>query len=130
MQKGLVDVVIVGSDRTTKNGDVCNKIGTYLKALAAYDNDIPFYAALPTSTIDYDIEYGSDIPIEERDQNEVLKVSGVTKQGMIEEIFITSGGIHAVNPAFDVTPAKYISGIITEKGVIKPRVSEIEKIRD
>ena len=129
MQKGLVDVVIVGSDRTTCNGDVCNKIGTYLKALAAWDNDIPFYAALPTSTIDFDLDHGADIPIEERDSNEVLKISGMTEKGTVEEINLTTKGIDAANPAFDVTPAKYVTGIITDQGVIKPERESILAIK-
>lgn len=125
MQKGFVDIVIVGSDRTTSNGDVCNKIGTYLKALAAYDNEIPFYAALPISTIDFTINNGKNIPIEERDQSEVLKMSGITQKGNIEEICITSEGIPAANPAFDVTPAKYVTGIITDNGVVEASESGI-----
>ena len=125
MQKGLVDLVIVGSDRTTCNGDVCNKIGTYLKALAASDNNIPFYAALPISTIDFELDNGANIPIEERDQNEVLKISGMTNKGAVEEIYLTIDGINAANPAFDVTPAKYVTGIITDKGIIKPNRESI-----
>jgi len=118
MQKGLVDAVIVGSDRTTVNGDVCNKIGTYLKALAAWDNNIPFYAALPTTTIDFDLENGSEIPIEERGEDEVLMVTGKTDLGKLEKVKVTLDGINASNPAFDVTPSKYVTGLITEKGVI------------
>ncbi len=118
MQKGLVDAVIVGSDRTTLNGDVCNKIGTYLKALAAWDNNIPFYAALPTTTIDFDLENGSEIPIEERDEEEVLTITGKTDLGNPEKVKVTLDGINASNPAFDVTPSKYVTGLITDKGVI------------
>ena len=118
MQKGLVDAVIVGSDRTTLNGDVCNKIGTYLKALAAWDNNIPFYAALPTTTIDFDLENGSEIPIEERDEEEVLTVTGETDLGKPEKIKVTLDGVNASNPAFDVTPSKYVTGLITDKGVL------------
>ena len=118
MQRGLVDAVIVGSDRTTINGDVCNKVGTYLKALAAWDNNIPFYAALPTTTIDFDLENGSEIPIEEREEDEVLTMTGKTESGKTEKIRLTPSGIEASNPAFDVTPSKYITSLITEKGVI------------
>ena len=117
MQHGHVDLVIVGSDRTAINGDVCNKIGTYLKALAAYDNNIPFYAALPISTIDFSIQRGRDIPIEERDPSEVLGISGITAHGQVETVSITTDGISAANPAFDVTPAKYVTGIITDQGL-------------
>ncbi len=118
MQKGLVDAVIVGSDRTTLNGDVCNKIGTYLKALAAWDNNIPFYAALPTTTIDFDLENGSEIPIEERDEEEVLTITGKTDLGNPEKVKVTLDGVNASNPAFDVTPSKFVTGLITDKGVI------------
>ncbi len=129
MQKGLVDAVIVGSDRTTSNGDVCNKIGTYLKALAAWDNNIPFYAALPTSTIDFNLENGEEIPIEEREEDEVLIMTGETKSGKAEKIKITIEGIRASNPAFDVTPAKYVTGLITDKGVIKADGDSILKLK-
>jgi len=117
MQHGKVDLVIVGSDRTTAHGDVCNKIGTYLKALAAFDNDVPFYAALPVSTIDWTIARGADIPIEERSATEVTEVSGQTADGRLETVRVTPAGSPAANPAFDVTPARLVSGIITERGV-------------
>ena len=129
MQQGLVDLVIVGSDRTTGNGDVCNKIGTYLKALAAYDNGIPFYAALPVSTIDYNLNKGSEIPIEERNADEVLKISGITAGGEVETISLTMDGISAVNPAFDVTPAKYVTGIITDQGVVDASTRGVASIK-
>ncbi len=129
MQKGLVDAVIVGSDRTTFGGDVCNKIGTYLKALAAWDNNIPFYAALPTSTIDFDLENGLEIPIEERGEDEVLTITGENNLGKTENIKLTIEGIKASNPAFDVTPAKYVTGLITDKGVIKPNRDSILKLK-
>ena len=129
MQKGLVDAVIVGSDRTTINGDVCNKVGTYLKALAAWDNNIPFYAALPTTTIDFDLENGSEIPIEEREEDEVLTMTGRTKSGKTEKIRLTPAGIEASNPAFDVTPSKYITSLITEKGVINADLESIIKLK-
>ena len=129
MQKGLVDAVIVGSDRTTINGDVCDKIGTYLKALAAWDNNIPFYAALPTTTIDFDLENGSEIPIEEREEDEVLTMTGKTESGNTEKIRLTPLGIEASNPAFDVTPSKYITSLITEKGVINADRKSIVKLK-
>jgi methylthioribose-1-phosphate isomerase len=117
MQHGQVDLCIVGSDRTTAHGDVCNKIGTYLKALAAFDNGVPFYAALPVSTIDWRLKRGEDIPIEERSATEVTDVSGLTADGRIETVRVTPAGSPAANPAFDVTPARLVSGIITERGV-------------
>tara|TARA_A100001234_G_scaffold176720_1_gene158488 strand:- start:641 stop:1747 length:1107 start_codon:yes stop_codon:yes gene_type:complete len=120
MQKGMVDMVIVGSDRTTSSGDVCNKIGTYLKALAAYHNNIPFYAALPFSTIDWSLEDGvNSIPIEERSHEEVDYINGLNDNGDLQKIRITPLGSKSFNPAFDVTPSKFISGIITEKGICK-----------
>ena len=128
MQKGLVDICIVGSDRTTRYGDVCNKIGTYLKALAAYDNNIPFYVALPTSTIDTLSETNSDFSIEERDPKEVLYVTGKDTSGKINTISIAPDGTNAVNYAFDVTPSKFIKGLITEKGVCKSNTEDINKL--
>jgi methylthioribose-1-phosphate isomerase len=119
MQHGDVDVVIVGSDRTTANGDVCNKIGTYLKALAAFDNGVPFYAALPYSTIDWTLTSGTDIPIEERNAEEVTHLTGLDGQGALTRILLTAEGTKAANPAFDVTPARLVAGIITERGVAK-----------
>ncbi|MGB5684364.1 MAG: S-methyl-5-thioribose-1-phosphate isomerase [Candidatus Electrothrix sp.] len=117
MQQGQVDLCIVGTDRTTCTGDVCNKIGTYLKALAAADNGVPFYVALPSSTIDWTLEDGAAIPIEERDQKEVLLVSGVSKDGEVRQVRIAPEQTKAANPAFDVTPARLITGLITERGV-------------
>lgn len=118
MQHGLVDLVIVGSDRTTRTGDVCNKIGTYLKALAAYDNGVPFYAALPSSTIDWQMRDGvNEIPIEERDPREVTHMSGCQSDGARVEIELTPQGSRARNFGFDVTPARLVTGIITERGV-------------
>ena len=125
MQKGEVDIVIVGSDRTTYTGDVCNKIGTYLKALSAYDNNIPFYAALPSSTIDWSIKNGTDIPIEERNEEEVSKIKGKNSNGLIEEIQIIPDNTSVKNYAFDVTPRKYVTGIITEKGICGASENEI-----
>ncbi|WP_036282996.1 S-methyl-5-thioribose-1-phosphate isomerase [Methylocystis sp. ATCC 49242] len=118
MQHGLVDLVIVGSDRTTRAGDVCNKIGTYLKALAAHHNDVPFYVALPSSTIDWRIADGvADIPIEEREPREVTHIIGRAGDGSIVEAQLTPDGSPARNYAFDVTPARFVTGLITERGV-------------
>ena len=118
MQKGLVDMVIVGTDRTTAQGDVCNKIGTYLKALAAHDNNVPFYVALPSPTIDWTISDGvADIPIEERAAREVTHIFGHNEKNSIEEIRVTSEGVSGGNPAFDVTPNRLVTGLITERGV-------------
>jgi methylthioribose-1-phosphate isomerase len=119
MQHGLVDLCIVGSDRTTARGDVCNKIGTYLKALAARDNDVPFYVALPSPTIDFAIADGlKEIPIEQRAADEVTKLTGRTASGAIETVDIVAPGSPVANYAFDVTPARYVTGLITERGVI------------
>jgi len=120
MQAGQVDMVIVGTDRVTSNGDVANKIGTYLKALAAKDNNVPFYVALPSSTIDWTLDSGRDIPIEERSQNEVLKMTGRTENGGLVTVEIAAPGSPAANPAFDVTPARLVTGLITERGVCAP----------
>ena len=117
MQRGLVDLCIVGTDRVTANGDVANKIGTYLKALAAKDNGVPFYVALPHSTIDWTLHSGADIPIEERSADEVLVMSGRTKEGRIVRVEIAAPGSPARNDAFDVTPARLVTGLITERGV-------------
>ncbi|QBK31141.1 S-methyl-5-thioribose-1-phosphate isomerase [Roseitalea porphyridii] len=118
MQHGDVDVVIVGTDRTTASGDVCNKIGTYLKALAARDNDIPFYVALPSSTIDWTVHDGlAEIPIEERNQDEVTRVFGKLDDGSTAHVQISPDGTPGANPAFDVTPARLVTGLITERGV-------------
>jgi methylthioribose-1-phosphate isomerase len=116
MQAGAVDMVIVGTDRVTANGDVANKIGTYLKALAAKDNNVPFYVALPSSTIDWTLAEGRDIPIEERGSDEVLKMTGRTKDGSLATVEIAAPGSPAANPAFDVTPARLVTGLITERG--------------
>ncbi len=118
MQNGMVDLVITGTDRTTSTGDVANKIGTYLKALAARDNGIPFYVALPSSTFDWSIRDGvRDIPIEERDGAEVSAIDGVTPDGTVEEVHIVNPGSRVANHAFDVTPARLITGLITERGI-------------
>jgi methylthioribose-1-phosphate isomerase len=117
MQRGQVDMVIVGSDRTTAAGDVCNKVGTYLKALAAYDNGVPFYAALPRSTIDWSLEHGADIPIEERSPIELTHITGRTRSGVTETIRVVPEGSRALNLAFDVTPARLVTALITERGI-------------
>ena len=117
MQRGMVDLCIVGTDRTTATGDVANKIGTYLKALAAQDNNVPFYVALPHSTIDWTMQDGMQIPIEERSPDEVLKMPGRTPAGEIMNLEIAAPGSPAGNPAFDVTPARLVTGLITERGL-------------
>jgi methylthioribose-1-phosphate isomerase len=117
MQRGQVDMCIVGTDRTLSNGDVCNKIGTYLKALAAKDNNIPFYVALPSSTIDWNIKDHKEIPIEERNSEELSYVEGLDKDNKLQKVLIYPQKSKAKNIAFDVTPAKYVTGLITEKGV-------------
>ena len=120
MRRGEVDLCIVGADRIAANGDVANKIGTYQKAVLAHENGIPFYVAAPTSTIDLKCKSGEDIPIEERDEEEVHSVCGRTADGKQGRVRISPLQSAAGNPAFDVTPAKYITGIITEKGIVKP----------
>jgi methylthioribose-1-phosphate isomerase len=118
MQRGQVDLVIVGTDRTTAEGDVCNKIGTYLKALAARDNGVPFYAAVPSSSIDWTIRDGlREIPIEERSAREVTHLTGRLPDGTVATVALTPAGSAAANPAFDVTPARLMTGLITERGV-------------
>jgi methylthioribose-1-phosphate isomerase len=121
MQHGQVDMVIVGADRVSRQGDVCNKIGTYLKALAAKDNHIPFYAAVPSPTIDWNIAQAlHEIPIEMRSPDEVKWISGINRQGEAQEVCILPESSPALNPAFDVTPASLVTGIITERGVFAP----------
>jgi methylthioribose-1-phosphate isomerase len=119
MQHGKVDLVIVGTDRVAANGDVCNKIGTYLKALAAHDNGVPFYVALPSPTIDFGVTDGiAQIPIEQRGAEEVANMTGRTKDGRIETVRIVPEGSPVANYAFDVTPARLVTGLITERGVL------------
>ena len=120
--KSQVDMVIVGADRVTANGDVCNKIGTYLKALAAHDNQIPFYAAVPTPTIDWALTSGNDIEIEQRNANEVSHIQGLDADGNLQTVRVIPLESNAANPAFDVTPARLVTGIITEQGVFAPNV--------
>ena len=118
MQHGLVDAVIVGTDRTTRRGDVCNKIGTYLKALAAHANNVPFYVALPASTIDWSLDDGvAEIPIEARSEREVTHIQGLTAEGEIATVQLTPSGSGGFNPGFDVTPARLVTALITERGV-------------
>src|SRR3984893_7608091 len=118
MQHGQVDLCLVGSDRTTATGDVCNKIGTYLKALAAHDNGVPFYACVPSTTVDWTLSDGvRDIPIEQRDGREVSEISGMTVDGQVATVRLTPQGSPVANYAFDVTPARYVTGIVTEHGI-------------
>ena len=117
MRQGLVDLCIVGTDRTTAGGDVANKIGTYLKALAAYDNEIPFYVALPSPSIDWDIESGSAIPIERRDEREVTHIEGWAEDGRRIAVRLTPAETAAANYAFDVTPARLVTALVTEQGI-------------
>ena len=128
MQRGEVDMCIVGTDRTLSNGDVCNKIGTYLKALAAHDNNVPFYVALPSSTIDWDIKDAKDIPIEERNSEELSHVQGVDENNEIKKVLIYPKKSKALNLAFDVTPAKYVTGLITEKGISEASNDSLKKM--
>jgi len=127
MSKGMVDVVIVGTDRTTRCGDVVNKIGTYLKALAAYDNQVPFYVALPSSSLDWSISRGAEVPIEERSSDEVKYIQGLV-DGELKQVRLTSAESAAVNFGFDVTPAKFITGFITERGVCRASEDELAQL--
>jgi methylthioribose-1-phosphate isomerase len=121
MQLGMVDLVIVGTDRTTASGDVCNKIGTYMQALAARDNGVPFYVAAPSPSIDFLILDGiGSVPIETRSEVEVTHITGLAANGRIETVRLSPSGSNAVNYAFDVTPARLVTGLITERGVIAP----------
>ena len=128
MQRGQVDMVIVGSDRTTAGGDVCNKVGTYLKALAARDNAVPFYAALPVSTIDWSLHAGSAIPIEERSPEEVTHITGWSSSGRIETVRLVPERSPALNLAFDVTPARLVTGLITERGVCSASRAGLQRL--
>ena len=128
MQRGEVDMCIVGTDRTIATGDVANKIGTYLKALAAKDNNVPFYVALPSSTIDWDIKDFKDIPIEERDSEELSHVEGLDENNNVKKVLIYPKKSKSMNLAFDVTPAKYITGLITEKGVCEASSNGLKKM--
>ncbi len=117
MRQGKVDLCLVGTDRTTANGDVANKIGTYLKALAACDNNMPFYVAAPSPSIDWSLGSGDAIPIEERDPREVTEIAGRLADGTVARVQVTPDGSQAANPAFDVTPARLVTGIVTERGI-------------
>jgi len=129
MQHGMVDIVIVGSDRTTYTGDVANKIGTYLKAIAAHENQVPFYVALPSSTIDWQIRDGvKEIPIEKRDEKEIKYITGLNEKGGLETVLITPKDSPAANYGFDVTPSRYITALITEKGVCPASEEGIKKL--
>jgi methylthioribose-1-phosphate isomerase len=129
MQHRQVDLVIVGCDRVTARGDVCNKIGTYLKALAARDNGIPFYVAMPTSTLDLSLHDGlAQIPIEERSAREVTHISGRAASGEVLEVQLTPDGSAAGNPAFDVTPARLVTGLITERGLVPPQEDALRRL--
>ena len=131
MQNGMIDLCITGTDRTSLNGDVCNKIGTYLKALAAKDNDIPFYVAAPISSIDFNIKNGvKEIPIEERDPAEVSIIEGIDENNNRKKIKIIPEGSHCKNYAFDITPAKYITKLITEKGVVDSNEESISGLKN
>jgi methylthioribose-1-phosphate isomerase len=130
MQHGMVDMAIVGCDRVTARGDVCNKIGTYLKALAAHDNGVPFYVALPTPTIDWTLQDGvKEIPIEERAAEEVTHIAGLCNDGQVRTVQVTPQGSRAANYGFDVTPARLVSGLITERGVVKADAGAMRVLR-
>jgi methylthioribose-1-phosphate isomerase len=129
MQRGQVDLVIVGTDRTTATGDVCNKIGTYLKALAARDNGVPFYAAVPSPSIDWTVRDGvREIPIEERSAREVTHLTGRLPNGMVATVALTPDRSPAANPAFDVTPARLVTGLITERGIAEASESGLKRL--
>jgi methylthioribose-1-phosphate isomerase len=129
MQNGLVDLCLTGTDRTARNGDVCNKIGTYLKALAAHDNEVPFYVCLPSPTIDWNMADGvAGIPIEERNAVEVTQVSGKTATGEMAAVQVTPDGVTARNFAFDVTPARLVTGLITERGICPASEAGLESL--
>ena len=128
MQRGQVDMCITGTDRTLSNGDVANKVGTYLKALAAHDNKVPFYVALPSSTIDWNIKNSKDIPIEERNSEELSHVEGLDKNNKLTKVLIYPEKSQSMNLAFDITPAKYVTGLITEKGICNASKEGLESL--
>jgi methylthioribose-1-phosphate isomerase len=131
MQHGLVDLALVGTDRVTANGDVCNKIGTYLKALAAKDNGVPFYVGAPSPSIDFAVSDGlAEIPIEQREGAEVATMTGRTADGRIETVRVVPDGSQVANYAFDVTPARLVTGLITERGVVAPERESLARFRD
>ena len=128
MQRGEVDLCIVGTDRTLSNGDVCNKIGTYLKALAAYDNNVPFYVTLPSSTIDWNTKNAKDITIEERNSEELSHIEGLDENNQVKRVLIYPNKSKAMNLAFDITPAKFITGLVTEKGISEASNHGLKKL--
>ncbi len=128
MQNGMVDLVIVGTDRTTRSGDVANKIGTYLKALAAKDNNVPFYVALPSSTFDWNLDNGHEIPIEIRSGKEITEVSGIDSSGTIQTVALAAPGTKAENYSFDITPAHLVTGLITERGITRANRAAIADV--
>ncbi|MGL6108858.1 MAG: S-methyl-5-thioribose-1-phosphate isomerase, partial [Rubrivivax sp.] len=129
MQHGQVDIVIVGCDRVSANGDVCNKIGTYLKALAARDNGVPFYVAMPVSTLDAALHDGvAQIPIEQRSARELTHIAGRCASGEVVEVQLAPDGTVAANPAFDVTPARLVSGLITERGIVAAQAGSLKQL--
>lgn len=129
MQQGMVDMCFVGTDRTTGSGDVCNKVGTYLKALAAFDNEVPFYVCAPSPSIDWTMDDGlTEIPIELRSAEEVTKITGLTEEGRVETVLITTPETKARNDAFDVTPREFISGLVTERGVSEANRESLTKL--
>ena len=128
MQRGEVDMCIVGTDRTLSTGDVCNKIGTYLKSLAAHDNNVPFYVALPSSTIDWETKDYNKIPIEERNSDELSHIEGKDDKNNIKKILIYPEKSKSMNLAFDITPAKYVTGLITEKGICEASTNGLKKM--
>ncbi|HUW76056.1 MAG TPA: S-methyl-5-thioribose-1-phosphate isomerase, partial [Gallionella sp.] len=131
MQHGMVDMVIVGTDRVTSRGDVCNKIGTYLKALAAHDNGVPFYVALPTPTIDWVLQDGvKEIPIEQRAAEEVTHISGLCGDGQVRTVQLTPNNSRAANYAFDVTPARLVTALITERGVVAANAEAMRVLKE
>ena len=128
MQRGQVDMCIVGTDRTLSTGDVANKIGTYLKALAAKDNNVPFYVALPSSTIDWNIKDFKKIPIEERNSEELSHVEGLDENKNLKKVRIYPEKSKTLNLAFDITPAKYVTGLVTEKGICESSEEGLKKL--
>jgi len=128
MQRGMVDLVIVGTDRVTHTGDVANKIGTYLKALAAHDNNLPFYVALPSSTFDWNLDKGEEIPIEQRSEEEITSITGKDQNGNITTVTLVAEGTRAVNYGFDITPARLVTGLITERGLVKADKEAIHRL--
>lgn len=130
MQRGDVDLVFVGADRVTRNGDVVNKIGTYLKALSAHDNEVPFYVLFPTSTFDLSLADGREVPIEERNSEEMTHITGITENGELQNLRILNETVNVKNYGFDITPSRLITGLVTEKGICSPSKEAIGKVMD